>query len=95
MIRKYNKQFFVLNSDNKQIVFYCYTTNTKNGFCHTVQSLDNSVSGRKIITDTKNSYLNRTWESYDYESTLKRACKKIGPETYKKAFINNELQRTF
>ena len=43
---KYNKQYFVLSDDdNKQIVFFCYTTNTKNGFCHTVQSLDNSIFG--------------------------------------------------
>ena len=93
---KYNKQYFVLSGDNnKQIVFYCYTTNTKNGFCHTVQSLDNSIFGSKVITDTKSSYYNRTWERYDYESTLIKACKKIGAATYKRAFIDNKLNRTY
>ena len=93
---KYNKQYFVLSGDdNKQIVFFCYTTKTKLGFCHTVQSLNDSIFGSKVITDTKTSYYNRTWEKYDYESTLKKACKKIGAATYKSAFIDNKLNRTY
>lgn len=93
---KYNKQYFVLsNDDNKQTVFYCYTTKTKLGFCHTVVSLHESIFGSKVITDTKTSYYNRTWERYDYESTLIKACKKIGSATYKRAFIDNKLQRTY
>lgn len=96
MTKKYNKQYFVLNSDdNKQTVFCCYTTITKNGFCHTVVTLDNNIFGNKLITDTKSSYFNRTWEKYDYESTLKRACKKLGPEYYKNAFINDNIKRTY
>lgn len=96
MAKKYNKQYFVLsNNDNSQIVFFCYTTNTKNGFCHTVQTLNNSIYGNKIITDTKSPYLNRTWEAYDYESTLKRACKKLGQNYYKNAFINKNINRTY
>ena len=96
MTKKYNKQYFALsNNDNNQIVFVCYTTNTKNGFCHTVQTLNNSIYGNKIITDTKSSYLNRTWEAYDYESTLKRACKKLGQDYYKNAFINKNICRTY
>ena len=96
MTKKYNKQYFVLNeSDNKQTVFYCYTTKTRLGFCHTVVSLNNSIFGNKIITDTKTSYLNRTWESYDYESTLKKACRKISQDAYKSAFIENKLNRTY
>lgn len=94
--KKMNKQYFVLSSsENKQIVFFCYTTKTRLGFCHTVVSLNNSIYGDKIATDTKTSYLNRTWERYDYESTLKKACKKIGRDAYKKAFLDNELNRTF
>ena len=62
MATKYNKQFFVLsnNSDNSQLVFVCYTTNTKNGFCHTVETRKGSIFGNKIITNTKSSYFNRT-----------------------------------
>ena len=96
MATKYNIQYFTLSlADNKQIVFYCYTTKTFNGFCHTVKSLNNGIYGDKIITDTKSSYFNRTWERYDYESTLKRACNKIGKSIYNAAFVENNLQRTY
>ena len=95
MATKYNIQHFTLSlADNKQIDFYCYTTDTLNGFCHTVKSYD-GITGDKIITDTKSSYLNRTWERYDYESTLKRACNKIGKKIYNAAFIENKIQRTY
>lgn len=95
-MKEYNKQFFVLSTgENNQIIFACYTTNTKNGFCHTVKTLNNSIFGDKLITDTKNSYFNRTWERFDYESTLIRACKKLGASYYKSAFIENNIKRTF
>jgi hypothetical protein len=96
MTKQYNKQYFVLsNNDNSQFVFVCYTTITRSGFCHTVQTLNNSIFGNKVITDTKSSYYNRTWERYDYESTLKRACKKLGASVYKNAFIDNNINRTY
>ena len=96
MTKKMNIQYFVLPTENnKQVVFYCYTTKTRQGFCHTVVTINNSLYGNKVITDTKTSYLNRTWERYDYETTLKKACQKIGPEAYKSAFINNNLNRTY
>lgn len=93
MKTKYNIQYFELPFETgKKILFYCYTTHTLNGFCHTVKSFNN---GEKLITDTKNSYFNRTWERYDYESTLKRACKKISKSIFNSAFVENKLQRTF
>ena len=48
-----------------------------------------------MITDTKTSYFNRTWERYDYENTLKRACKKIGKKVYNLAFVQNQIKRTY
>ena len=64
MATKYNRQHFTLSlADDKQIDFYCYTTETLNGFCHTIKSY-NGITGDKIITDTKSSYINRTWERY-------------------------------
>jgi len=97
MAKKYNKQFFTLinNNNNNQIVFICYTTKTKLGFCHTVISLNRSLYGDKLVTDTKTSYLDRTWERYDYETTLKKACKKIGTAVYNQAFISGEIRRTY
>lgn len=96
MATKYNVQRFTLSlADNRQIDFYCYTTDTLNGFCHTVKSLNNSIYGDKIITDTKSSYYNRTWERYDYESTLKRACKKISKSIFNSAFVDGKIQRTY
>lgn len=94
MTRQYNKQFFELQTGDKKIYFFCYTTNTRLGFCHTVVTLhDNFYT--KVITDTKNSYYNRTWERYEYESTLKRACEKAGKNIYNLAFVKNNLKRSF
>ena len=95
--KKYNIQYFTLqeNNSNNQVVFYCYTTKTRCGFCHTVVTINNSTFGPKMISDTKSSYYNRTWERYEYESTLKKACNKLGKSFYNSAFINNNIRRTF
>lgn len=95
MTTQRNIQFFTLQvNEEKQIIFRCHTTWTRSGFCHTVISLDNNFY-TKMITDTKTSYFNRTWERYDYENTLKRACKKIGKKVYNLAFVQNQIKRTY
>ena len=73
--KKYDVQYFTAKVNGKEIEFRCYTTDTRNGFCHTAQyyGWDNSIS----ITDTKASYYNRTWERFQYESVLKRAIEKL------------------
>ena len=69
MVKHYSVETFrVKNTNNEGFVCECYTTHTRSGFCHTCK-----VSG---LTDTKISYLNRTWERYQYESVLKKAIDK-------------------
>lgn len=69
--KKYNVQRFDANVDGQEVAFRCYTTNTRNGFCHTAVCL------YQDYTDTKLSYYNRTWERFDYETVLSRAIDKF------------------
>lgn len=43
--------------------------NTRNGFCH----ISELYNDGKLISVAKRSYLNRTWESYTYQSVMKDA----------------------
>ena len=71
MTKQRNIQYFTAKVNGREYEFRCYTTWTRNGFCHTVQNRTYSVS------DTKQSYINRTWERFDYETVLKRAIEKL------------------
>ena len=71
MAKQYDIQYFSAKVNGKEIEFRCYTTDTRYGFCHTVQNRTYSVS------DTKVSYYNRTWERFTYETALKRAIEKL------------------
>ena len=75
MVKQRDIQYFTAKVNGKEYEFRCYTTWTRNGFCHTVQNLTYSVS------DTKVSYINRTWERFTYESALSRAIDKLRKET--------------
>lgn len=70
--KKYNQETFYATVNGKDYAFYCHTTNTRCGFCHTVAVL----AGDVWLQDTKVSYYNRTWERFRYESALKRAIEK-------------------
>ena len=69
MARQRNIQYFdaVIGGINYSI--RCYTTDTRNGFCHTAQ-----CNG---YTDTKVSYMGRTWETFCYETCLSQFIKKL------------------
>lgn len=71
--KKYNSKSFVFTVNGETIRFYCDTTYTKNGFCHHVFAL----GGGKDYEHTRVSYLNRTWETFDYETALKNAVAKF------------------
>ena len=71
MTKQRNIQYFTAKVNGREYEFRCYTTWTRNGFCHTAQNRTYSVS------DTKQSYINRTWERFDYETVLKRAIGKL------------------
>ena len=53
--------------------FYCETTHTRSGFCHHAYFWGLDRQGEH----TRVSYCNRTWERFDYESTLLRAIDKL------------------
>ena len=73
MSKQYNTHYFTAKVNGQEIEFRCYTTDTRNGFCHTAHY----VGWNYDLTDTKVSYYNRTWERFDYESVLKRAIAKL------------------
>lgn len=88
----YNQQEFSASVNGRDYIFYCHTTGTRNGFCHTVETY---VGGWNIVNDTKVSYFNRTWERFDYETALKRAiakCPKNDQEKLYEIIIERKAQ---
>lgn len=71
MKRPYDINYFTAKVNGHEIEFKCWTTDTRNGFCHTCECLSYDT------TNTKASYYNRTWERFQYESVLKRAIEKL------------------
>lgn len=69
----YNRKTFEFTVNGEKIYFYCSTTYTKNGFCHHVYT----VGGGKDYEHSRVSYLNRTWESFEYETALFHAVDKF------------------
>lgn len=95
-MKAYNKQWFCVPASEdgvKSIIFVCWTTRTKCGFCHSVAITDERNICKEYTT-TKTSYYNRTWESYDYETTIKRAARKAGKDIYNKVCAG-EIKRTY
>lgn len=71
MAKTYSNETFKAVVNNKTYLFEAYTTHTRNGFCHTIVSLDYNVR------DTKVSYYNRTWERFTYETALLKMIDKF------------------
>lgn len=71
--KRYNHKDFDFTVNGERINFYCWTTDTKNGFCHHVWA----VGGGKDYEHTRVSYFNRTWETFEYETALKSAVAKF------------------
>lgn len=69
----YNRKTFEFTVNGEKIYFYCNTTYTKNGFCHHVYT----VGCGKENEHSRVSYLNRTWESFQYETALLHAVDKF------------------
>lgn len=64
--KRYNTKTFDFVVNGEHVYFTCDTTNTKNGFCHHVFA----SGGGKYYEHSRVSYLNRTWESFEYETAL-------------------------
>lgn len=69
----YNRKTFEFTVNGEKIYFFCSTTDTKNGFCHHVYT----VGCGKENEHSRVSYLNRTWESFQYETALLHAVDKF------------------
>lgn len=69
----YNRKTFEFTVNGEKIYFYCNTTYTKIGFCHHVFA----VGFGKDNEHSRVSYLNRTWESFQYETALLHAVEKF------------------
>ena len=71
--KRYNQQRFSATVNGTEYEFMAWTTRTRCGFCHTIETW---AGFRRIEPNTKQSYINRTWERFDYETALKSAIKK-------------------
>lgn len=75
--KRYNQQRFSATVNGTEYEFMAWTTSTRCGFCHTIETW---AGFRRIEPNTKQSYLNRTWERFDYETVLDRAIGKCAKE---------------
>lgn len=73
MVKQYDVRHFTAKVNGQEINFRCYTTDTRNGFCHTAIC----TTWDYDTTPSKVSYYNRTWERFKYETVLKRAIDKL------------------
>lgn len=69
MAKMYDHKDFNFLVDGREVYVRCYTTDTRNGFCHHAM-LSNGEH-------TRVSYINRTWESFRYETCLERMAEKF------------------
>ena len=90
--KRYNQESFEANVNGRNYTFYAYTTNTRHGFCHTIQTLCEG----SWLSDTKVSYWNQTWERFRYESALSRAidkCLKRDQEQLREIIIERKAKK--
>ena len=71
------------NLDNQYTVL-CDNKDTKNGFKHVATIFKNGIEQ----DNTKICYLNRTWESFEYESILKKIVNQYFEESEKQKYID-------
>ena len=69
----YNKQIFNFRINGAPVAIYCDTTFVPTGFLHHAFLWG---LGRNF-EHTRKKYVNRTWESFEYESVLKAAATKL------------------
>lgn len=81
-VTRYNRvnHSFVING--KEILFCCDTTHTATGFCHHVFAYGAGTTGEH----SRVKYYNRTWERYDYETTMRAAAAKY-PKAIREALF--------
>jgi len=76
-------------TDKIQII--CYWQNTSYGFKHVARL----VKDNEIVDQKSASYYNRTWESYEYESVLRRLVEKTKYLTEEEKEIANQFIKDY
>lgn len=77
---------------NENLEAVCESKNTRNGFKHEATLLLNGIERESV----KINYLNRTWESFEYESVLQKLLDKAGSllsDDEKRDFIKNAQKK--
>jgi hypothetical protein len=71
---------------DKNLTIVCEHKGTRNGFKHEAALIQNGIQ----IDFTKVCYLNRTWESFEYETVIRQLLDKSGilTKTRQKNFLN-------
>lgn len=85
--KRYNQQAFHIDTTEGVYSFYCWTTHTRNGFCHTCLCSETEQT-------TKVSYYNRTWESYGYQTALRKAWAKLPKKLHEQFKAWDDLKVT-
>lgn len=73
MAKIFNKQTFTFIVNGQPVAIYCDTTHVPTGFLHHAYLFG---FGRDF-EHSRIKYINRTWESFNYESVLKAAAAKL------------------
>ena len=88
--KRYNCKDFTGKIDGCDRVIECWTTDTRNGFCHHAR-----LEYGGYVYTKRVSYLNRTWERFDYETTLKSLIADLPKREqakWTKVFIDGEAE---
>ena len=76
----YGRQVFEAEVNGKKYTFTCYSQNTSYGFTHVCTEGYNNTTERKWIRSriiAKACYYNRTWESFQYETVLRKGIENL------------------
>lgn len=72
MTKAYNETSFTHEINGQSYTIDCYTTSTRNGFCHHASVYIDGVEYKTI-----SSYTNRTWERFCYQSVILQLITKL------------------
>lgn len=89
MAKIYNKQTFTFTVNGLPVAIYCNTTHVQTGFLHHAYLCG---FGREF-EHSRIKYINRTWESFNYESVLKAAAAKLKKDDRNALLLEIETYR--
>lgn len=75
-----NREVFETNINGQEFIFTCYSQSTNTGFRHICTLGYNDTENIKYIKSdiiSKVVYLNRTWESFRFETVLRRGIENL------------------